>query len=79
MAIIARPTITRSPLSEPDCYDHFSQSLNNTDLCRPSLADQFRKNAEKDPYIMKRWWEAKAESVASALCVSSDDPRLKGE
>ncbi len=37
MAIIARPTITRSPLSEPDCYDHFSQSLNNTDLCRPSL------------------------------------------
>jgi hypothetical protein len=24
---------------EPDCYDHFSPSLRNTDLCRPSLVE----------------------------------------
>jgi len=34
---IAAPTITRSSFQEPDCYDHFSQSLRYTDLCRPSL------------------------------------------
>ena len=38
MAIIAGPTITRSPCFEPACHDHFCQSLRNTDLCRPSLA-----------------------------------------
>ena len=38
MTTIAGLTITRSSFQEPDCYDHFSQSLRNTDLCRPSLA-----------------------------------------
>jgi hypothetical protein len=38
VATIAAPTITRPSFQEPDCYDHFSQSLPNTDLCRPSLA-----------------------------------------
>ena len=36
-----RATITRSSFQEPDCYDHFSQSLRNTDLCRPSLGEDF--------------------------------------
>lgn len=34
---IADPTITRSSFQEPNCYDCFSQSLADTDLCRPSL------------------------------------------
>ena len=37
MTTIAGLTITRSSFQEPDCYEHFSQSLRNTDLCRPSL------------------------------------------
>src|SRR5271167_3072904 len=34
---IATPTMTRPSLQEPDGYDRSSQSLRNTDLCRPSL------------------------------------------
>ena len=38
LTTIATPTATRSSSQEPDCYDCFSQSLRDTDLCRPSLA-----------------------------------------
>jgi len=38
-ATIARPTITRSPFSEPDCHDHFNQIAAQSDLCRASLGD----------------------------------------
>src|SRR5208282_1491858 len=35
---IAEPTTTRTPFSEPDRHDYFSQSLPHNDLCRASLA-----------------------------------------
>jgi hypothetical protein len=36
---IAEPTTTRTPFSEPDRHDYFSQSLPHNDLCRASLGD----------------------------------------
>ena len=45
MAIIAGPTITRPPLVEPDCHDHFQPIFPHTDLCRASLMDE-RKQME---------------------------------
>jgi len=44
---IAGLTITRSSFQEPDCYEHFSQSLRNTDLCRPSLVVLRRKSPKR--------------------------------
>ena len=38
MALIAGPIITRSPFSEPDCHDYFSQSLPHSHPCRAFLA-----------------------------------------
>jgi len=37
---IAEPTTTRTPFSEPDRHDYFSQSLPHNDLCRASLGKE---------------------------------------
>jgi cytochrome d ubiquinol oxidase subunit I len=57
---IAGLTITRSSFQEPDCYDHFSQSLGNTDLCRPSLIVILKtialRTANEDYHQAARFW-----------------------
>ena len=69
----------RTELPVRNYWQHSAyDSAAECEAAKKPLADQFRTNAERGPNIMKRWWEAKAESIASALCVSSDDPRLKG-
>jgi hypothetical protein len=71
---IAGLTITRSSFQEPDCYDHFSQSLRNTDLCRPSLAP-CTLIFELAVAISRRSWEVS--SIATAPRFSSRRSSLR--